>query len=191
MIFLKSDTIPHLLHLLQSLLCFNIVRVLFFGVFFSEMPLVSTLPRGHQWTCATSMNTFICMFSGHLAQQEVHRWPWQRCQSRSAQTRDRIMVTAVICACSITGISCLLCNVSEQLSHCQVFLRGRVMAAGAPSSGPTGQSGEEQTVVSFHWKHMVKLKCVIYLGLRVATEEHAHTCAFTRVHRGTHTTDRV
>lgn len=41
--------------------------------------------------------------------------------------------------------------------------------------------------MSLHWKHMVKLKCVIYLGLRVATEEHAHTCACTRVHRGAHT----
>lgn len=42
-----------------------------------------------------------------------------------------------------------------------------------PSPGPVlhlpacGTVGQEQTVLSFHCKHMVKLKCVIYLGLRV------------------------
>lgn len=107
--------------------------------------------------------------------------PGSAVRAARRKTQDRIIVTAVICACSITGISCSLRNVSEQLSHCQDFLRGRVMAAGAPSPGPTGQSGEEQTVVSFHWKHMVKLKCVIYRVLRVATEEHTHTHARTHI----------
>lgn len=42
--------------------------------------------------------------------------------------------------------------------------------------------------MSFHWKHMVKLKCVIYLGLRVAraarTHMHMHTCTHTHTLTG-------
>lgn len=41
-----------------------------------------------------------------------------------------------------------------------------------------GTVREEQTLMLFHCKHMVKLKCVIYLGLRVAwgsARTHTHT----------------
>ncbi len=108
---------------------------------------------------------------------------WQsRSQTRSHYYNDcnmclfdlRHQLLAMLCfltAVALSGLSVRACN------------KERVMAAGAPRQAQ-GTAGEEQTVVSFHWKHMVKLKCVIYLGLRVAPERRAHTHMLT--HKYTH-----
>lgn len=66
-----------------------------------------------------------------------------------------------------------------------VPVSSRASAARDPSPGPflhlqaCGTVAQKQTVLPFHCKHMVKLKCVISLGLRVAQQQclrtHTHT----------------
>lgn len=112
---------------------------------------------------------------GNTARPSLHRitllkWLWYVPVQLQASAACDVMFPN---SCRTVRLSVWVCN------------KERVMAAGAPVR-PMGQSGEEQTVVSFHWKHMVKLKCVIYLRLRVARVAHTHMHTRTRAHIHTH-----
>lgn len=83
---------------------------------------ISEMCWNSRWTYV--MDTFICSFLRCLAPE--WKWtldPWHHCQTHSAQDhviKNKKINPTVVCACSTSGISCSRCNVSQQLSHCQV-----------------------------------------------------------------------